>query len=127
MKKILLIAVMLLSLSLFSQESKGVFVRDYTKFIVTKNNIKESEKLGKVSVVYNEGNTTNIAIYYTNKKILLYSSGNVQTGKTTNGQEYQAVKCINSEDNSVIVLQLFDNELRIFTDLLLNNSIEFYN
>ena len=125
MKKLLLGALLLLSISMFSQE--GTFVRKYTKFMIIKNDIAGEVQYSNVTVVYNENNTNDICIYLPESKMLLYSSGKIETGKTTGGLEYQIVKCIVKDTGNNIGLQLFENTLRIFTNESYTDSIEFYN
>lgn len=128
MKRLLLGTLLLLSMSMFSQENKqGVFVRKYTKYIITLNNVLGEPKEGESTIVYNEDNTTNIGIYLGNEKILLYSAGKVETGKTTSGSEYQIVKCVNYSSGKNVWLQLFDTEVRIFTNESFTDSIEYFN
>lgn len=125
MKKLLLGALLLLSMSMFSQE--GTFVRKYTKFMIIKNDIAGEVQYSNVTVVYNENNTNDICIYLPESKMLLYSSGKIETGKTTSGLEYQIVKCIVKDTGNNIGLQLFENILRLFTNESYTDSIEFYN
>ena len=128
MKKLLLGALLLLSMSMFSQsDNKGVFVKKYTKYVITINNVVGERKNGESTFVYNENNTTNIGIYIGNDKILLYSAGKVETGQTTGGSKYQLVKCINYVSGKNIWLQLFDEEVRIFTNETFTDSIEYFN
>jgi hypothetical protein len=126
MKKILLGALLLLSISMSSQEKKGTFVTKYTSFVIVKNNVYGKLQYANVTVVYNENDTNDIGIYLTDSKILLYSSGKIETGKTTSGQEYQFVKCIAKENGNNVGLQLFENTLRLFTNESYTDSIEFY-
>jgi hypothetical protein len=127
MKKLLLGTLLLLSMSIFSQEKDGPFVRKYANYVVTSNDVKGEIKQGISTVVYNEDNTTNIAIYLGNEKILLYSTGKIETGKTVSGHEYQLVKCINSVNGKSVSLQLFDTAVRIFTNEAFTDSIQFFN
>jgi hypothetical protein len=125
MKRLLLGALLLLSTSMFSQE-EGAFVRNYTSYLVTTNNVEGEFKQGNTTVVFNENDTTNISIYLAGDKILLYSTGKVETGKTNSGQEYQLVKCINSTNGKTVSLQLFEKVLRIFTNEDFSDSIQYF-
>jgi hypothetical protein len=129
MKKLLLGLMIVVSLSMFGQESvnNGIFVRKYTKYVITKNNVPDATQYGLTTVVYNENNTTDIGLYFGESKVLLYSSGKVETGATNNGNKYQVVRCINKDKGNVVILQLFDTALRIFTNEDLTNSIEYFN
>jgi len=125
MKKLLLGTLLLLSMSMFSQE--GAFVRKYTKYIITLNSVLGECKDGESTIVYNEGNTTNIGIYLGSEKILLYTVGKVEKGKTTSGSEYQIVRCVNQSSGKNVWLQLFDTEVRIFTNEAFTDAIEYFN
>ena len=126
MKRLLLGALLLLSISMFSQEKKGTFVTKYTSFVIVKNKVYGNLQYSNVTVVYNENDTNDIGIYLADSKILLYSSGKIETGKTSSGQEYQFVKCIAKENGNNVGLQLFENTLRLFTNESYTDSIEFY-
>lgn len=129
MKKLLLGLMIVVSLSMFGQESvnNGTFVRKYTKYIITKNDVPEATQYGLTTVVYNESNSTDIGLYFGESKVLLYSSGKVETGATNNGTKYQLVKCINKDKGNVVYLQLFETALRIFTNESFKDSIEYFN
>lgn len=129
MKKLLLGLMIVVSLSMFGQESvnNGTFVRKYTKYIITKNDVPQAAQYGLTTVVYNENNSTDIGLYFGESKVLLYSSGKIETGATNNGTKYQAVKCINKDKGNVVYLQLFDTVLRIFTNESFKDSIEYFN
>lgn len=126
MKRLLLGALLLLSISMSSQEKKGTFVTKYTSFVIVKNKVYGNLQYSNVTVVYNENDTNDIGIYLADSKILLYSSGKIETGKTSSGQEYQFVKCIAKENGNNVGLQLFENTLRLFTNESYTDSIEFY-
>jgi hypothetical protein len=128
MKKLLLGTLLLLSMSVFSQEDKkGTFVRKYTKYVITTNNVMGEVKDGDCTIVYNEDNTTNIGIYMVGSKVLLYSTGKIETGETTSGSKYQIVKCINQASGKNVSLQLFETEVRIFTNKDFSDAIEYFN
>jgi len=129
MKKLLLGLMIVVSLSMFGQESikNDTFVRKYTKYIITRNDVPEAAQYGLTTVVYNESNSTDIGLYFGESKVLLYSSGKVETGATNNGSKYQVVKCINKDKGNVVYLQLFETALRIFTNESFKDSIEYFN
>ena len=129
MKRLLLGLMIVVSLSMFGQESvnNGTFVRKYTKYIITRNDVPEAAQYSLTTVVYNENNTTDIGLYFGESKVLLYSSGKVEIGATNNGSKYQVVKCINKDKGNVVYLQLFETALRIFTNESFKDSIEYFN
>lgn len=122
MKKLLLVALLLLSMLSYSQET---FVNKYTVYITMIDSVKSDVKPMKTVVVFNYEKTTDIVIYGPSKTILLYRIGEIIDGKSDNGSEYQLVKCIDSEKGDKYELQLFKETIRIF----INDSsdyIEYY-
>ena len=127
MKKLLLGALLSLSLLMSAQEEKGVFTEKYTKFIITTDDVAGKVQYSNITVVYNENDTNDIGIYLSDSKMLLYSSGKIEKGKTTSGMEYQLVKCIVKDSGKLVALQLFADVLRIFTNEAYTDSIQFFN
>jgi hypothetical protein len=124
MKKLFLGALLLLSMSMFSQKA---FIRKYTSYIITTNDVSAEAEVCDVIIVYNEDNTTNIGIYMYNTKILLYSRGEINTGSTAGGFKYQIIECINRDSGNNVGVQLFDECVRIFTNENYSDSIEYFN
>jgi hypothetical protein len=123
MKKLLLLMlVMIISLTSFSQDRK-TFVKQYHSFITEKNGKLSEWQDGNATIVFNSGNTTNIIIYFPGSSITLYRKGDLEEGKTKSGEEYQGVYCIDSSDGTEVYLQLFMHCTRIFTGL---NFIEYH-
>jgi len=124
MKKLLFIALLLLSFTSFAQET---FVRSFTYYINTKNGILEKEKETSLVVVFNPNNQKKIVFNFSyEKKITLLQNGGVENGKTNDGLEYQGIYAINEETGEEVYLQLFHNGvLRLIFDK--DDNMEFYN
>jgi hypothetical protein len=118
MKKTLLVALLLLSMLSYSQET---FVNKYTLYRTQIDSVKSELKPIKVVVVFNAEKTTDIIIYSPNKTTLLYRTGEITDGKTNNGSEYQLIDCVDSEKGYKYEIQLLKETVRIF----INDSPDF--
>lgn len=124
MKKLLFIALLLVSFTSFAQDT---FVRNYTSYINTKNGVKEEEKEISVVVVFNaDGEKKILFKFATGNVFTLYQIGKLENGKTNGGYEYQGIQVINQKNAEEFYLQLFDkdNVLRLIFDE--DNNMEFY-
>ena len=102
--------------------AQDTFVKKYTSYI-TKTNDKLSEwEDTDLTVVFNEKNTNNVVLYYPSKTKTLYKIGNIEKDKTTKGEEYQIIECVDDDGNK-LSLQLFADVMRI---LFHNGFIEFH-
>ena len=124
MKKLLFIALFLVSFTSFAQDT---FVRNYTSFINTKNGVQEEEKEISVVVIFNaDGERKIVFKFATGKVFTLYQISELENGKTDGDFEYQGIQVINQKNAEEFYLQLFDkdNTLRLIFDK--ENNIEFY-
>ncbi len=124
MKKLLFIALFLVSFTSFAQDT---FVRNYTSYINTKNGVQEEEQKTSVVVVFNADGEKKILLKFSTGKVFtLYQIGKLQNGKTDGGYEYQGIEVINENNAEEFYLQLFDKDgiLRLIFDD--ENNIEFY-
>jgi hypothetical protein len=112
MKTLLLGALLLLSTAMFCQDT---FVKRYTSYVTKKNGVISEFKDGIATIVFNEGDTTNIVIYCSNDGVTLYRKGKIEEAKTSGGESYQGVYCVNAKDGKDVYLQLFLHCTRIFT------------
>jgi hypothetical protein len=112
MKKLLLGAILLFSTTMFCQDT---FVKRYTDCVTKKNGVVSEWKSGIATIVFNEGDTTNIVIYCSNDGVTLYRKGDIEEGKTKSGESYQGVYCVNASNGQDVYLQLFLHCTRIFT------------
>jgi len=124
MKKLLLGALLLLSASMFSQKT---FVKKYTSYISESNGVMQPWVYSGVTVVFNANNTNDVVFYYPNNtKRTLHQVGDVEEDKTTGGQKYQIITCVD-EDGTELALQLFDNNTTMRILIAKGYYIEFHN
>ena len=124
MKKLLFIALLLVSFTSFAQDT---FVRSYTSFISTNKSIEEEEKTTSLVVVFNADKQKKILLKFSSENtMVLYQVGSVENGKTEGGYEYQGINVIDNDTGKELYLQLFDENgvLRLIFDS--ENKIEFY-
>jgi hypothetical protein len=118
MKKLLFIAILLLSNFTYSQDP--TFVIQYKYATIGK---EPSFKKIDVTAVFNYEGTKNVMLYLPGREIYLYRISNITKGKTNKGREYQMFDCIHSENGDKVSLQLFDTALRIFIN---GEYVEYY-
>jgi hypothetical protein len=107
MKRILLGALLLLSMSTFAQDA---FVKKYTSYITKSKGVLQPWVTTEVTVVFNADNVKDIVLYYTDGRIKrLHQITGSKDGKTLNGDGYQIIDCID-EKGAEITLQLFDDD-----------------
>ena len=111
MKKLLLGALLLLSISTFAQ---GTFVNKYTTYAIVTNSVAGELKPTDVTFVFNEGDTTDIVIYGLSEIKRFYRIGDISKGKTVGGFEYQWVDCVQASNGFKTSIQLFDDAVRVF-------------
>jgi hypothetical protein len=110
MKKLLLGALLLLSMFGFSQEK--AFVRKYNYSILENS---ETFNRATLTVVFNYNGTKDVMFYLPGSQLYLYRVSDVTEGKTKSGSPYQVFDCINSDGGQEVTLQLFDSGvLRVF-------------
>lgn len=115
MKKILLGALLLLSVAMFSQET---FVKKYTSIVSKKAGVLQPWEKIDLTVVFNPNQVRDIVFYYISGKTMTFHQVNgVTEGKTKNGDGYQIFDCVD-QDGTYVTLQLFDDDttLRILID-----------
>ncbi|RAR71490.1 hypothetical protein [Flavobacterium aciduliphilum] len=124
MKKIFLGLLLLLSTSMFSQET---FVKKYTSMISKKDGILQPWEKTDVTVVFNPRGVKDIVIYYSSGNTLtLHQIGGVEAGKTNSGEGYQIVECID-QDGEKLAIQLFDDDTCFRILIAEGYMIEFHN
>jgi len=113
-KPLLIISIALISIFGTICNAQKTFVEKYT-FYVTNVNDKISEpKYATITVIFNDGDTTDIVVYATDIPKRFYRTGKITKGKTNGGYEYQVVTCVDSETGKQVEIQLFDDACRIF-------------
>ena len=110
MKKLLLGALLLLSMFCFSQEKP--FAKKYNYSVL--ENETTFTKID-LTVVFNYNGTKDVVFYLPGREIYMYRISDVTKGKTKSGHPYQVFNCINGDGGEEVTLQLFDdNVLRVF-------------
>ena len=112
MKKLLF--VLLLTATSIVAIGQETFVRKYTSFVTNVNDVVSEMKPIEVTFVFNEEKTSDIVIHGLETEKRFYKTGKVIEGKTTGGNEYQWVDCIQEKTGYKVSIQLFDPAVRIF-------------
>ena len=126
MKKLLLGALLLLSMSMFSQTE--TFVRKYTSYVSESKGVMQPWVYSGVTVVFNANKTTDIVFYYPNgTKRTVHQVGEVREDKTKAGEPYQIIRVIDDEDGTEMALQLFDDGTTLRILIAEVYFVEFHN
>ena len=112
MKKILF--TLCFALTSLLSNAQGTFVEKYTSYVTNVNDVISEPKTASVTIIFNEGDTTDIVVYATDKPMRFYRTGKITNDKTNGGYSYQLVTCIDSESGKEVHIQLFDDACRIF-------------
>ncbi len=121
MKKLITITMLLVCITVNAQST---FVRKYTSYFTSVENVESKSLETDVTVVFNENNQTTIAMYIDTEVFRYHVISEVVKGKTKGGYEYQVFECISEKDGAKVALQLFENYFRIHEG---QNYIEFSN
>jgi hypothetical protein len=119
--KTLVITLLLISTVTFSQST--TFVKKYSNYLTSVEDIKSAEMEADATVVFNEHGKNVIVLYVNGSITKYYQLSSIEKGKTPNGSEYQAFECIQESDGQKVMLQLFENNFRIHHG---SNFIEFF-
>lgn len=106
MKKLILIAILLFSLTISAQEKKEQIVKTYTKALV--EGVWYESKPLRVFYHYG-GESDKVKMYFNNKVSTYKQQGATLRGATESGEEFQLLTLVDLETNSVIYLQYFEN------------------
>ena len=98
--------------SLFSNAQ--TFVEKYNSYVTNVKDKISEPKFATITVIFNDGDTTDIVVYATDEPKRFYRTGNITKGKSNGGYDYQLVNCIDSQSGKEIQIQLFDDACRIF-------------
>ena len=124
MKKLLLGALLLLSMAMFSQET---FVKKYTSMISKKDGVLQPWEKVDITVVFNPKKVRDVVIYYpTGTTLILHQVSGARNGKTKAGDGYQIVKCID-EQGETVAIQLFDDDTCMRVLIADGYMVEFHN
>jgi len=113
-KKLLIISI---ALSSFFCSAQKTFVEKYTSYVTNVNNKTSEPKIGTVTIIFNDSDTTDIVVYATDSPKRFFRTGDIIKGKSNGGHDYQVVTCIDSETGKEVQIQLFDDACRIFMGL----------
>jgi hypothetical protein len=124
MKKLLLGAlILLLSTSAFAQKT---FVRKYTSVISVSNDVKGEWEDTDITVVFNANGVTDIVFYYPNGSTRTFHQvTSSEENKTTNGETYQIVECLD-ESGDRVAIQLFDSNTCLRIIIAKGYYVEFH-
>ena len=123
MRKLLVGALLLLSITMFSQES---FVKKYTSLISVNNDVKGEWQRTDITVVFNPKGVTDIVFYYPNGSVRTFHQiTSPEKNKTTNGDSYQIVECLD-ESGERVAIQLFDDNTCLRVIVAKGYFIEFH-
>ncbi len=124
MKKLLICSLLLLSASMFAQET---FVKKYNSIISKKNDVVQPWEETDVTVVFNPKGVRDIVFYYSSgKTLILHQISGAKEGKTTDGAGYQIVECLD-EDGDKVAVQLFDDDTCLRILIAKGYMVEFHN
>jgi len=124
MKKLLLGALLLLSMSVFAQDT---FVKKYTSMVSKKEDVLQPWERVNVTVVFNAKGSKDIVFYYsTGNTRTFHQITDVTEGKTEDGQGYQFVHCVDQDGNRVGV-QLFNDDTCLRILIAKGYMVEFHN
>jgi hypothetical protein len=124
MKKLLLGALLLLSMSVFSQET---FVKKYTSMVSKSKDVLQPWEKIDVTVVFNPKGAKDIVFYYANGNTRsLHQITSVTQGKTEDGQGYQFIECVD-QDGAKVGVQLFDDDTCLRILIAKGYMVEFHN
>lgn len=119
MKKLLLGALLLLSISTFAQDS---FVRKYTWYT---QKINTKQVSCSATVIYNYNGTNDVVLYTGAKTIHLVKISSVDTGANRVGEKFQQIECVDQSDGFPVSVQLFDKDKAV-RFIIGNDYIEYH-
>ena len=124
MKKLILSVLFLMfSVASFSQ----TFVKKYTSAISETSKGLGDWKDVSLTVVFNEKDTGDIVFYFADGYVRRFHQiANSIEDKTTSGQGYQLVMCLDSEDGRKLAIQLFDSDTALRVLISKDTYVEFH-
>jgi hypothetical protein len=123
MKKLLLGALLLLSMCTFAQEA---FVKKYTSMIAISNNVKGEWQSADITVVFNADGVRDIVFYYPNGNTRTFHQiVGMTKDVTTNGDAYQIVECLD-ESGDRVAIQLFEDDTCLRVIVAKGYYVEFH-
>ena len=104
---------MCLAGAMYTTSAQEKFVEKYTTYSKSSDTTKQLHATN-ITIVFNEGGTTDIVVYGLEKAKRFYKVGAIEKGKTKGGYEYQYVAYIDAEDGIKVFFQVFETACRIF-------------
>ena len=122
MKKLMTIGVLLLGMTSYGQLQ--TFVNHYSKFISDVNDVKSEVAATNVTAIFNEGGKNVVVVFINGNAHRYFQTSEVEKSKTVSGVEYQLIKTVRESDGGIVLVQLFDDTLRLLSG---GDYIEFFN
>jgi hypothetical protein len=115
MKKLFLIASLLINLMMYSQER---FVREYSYCISNTNGVNSEPQPFNTVAIFNDDEEFNHLIYLNGVKFKFMQISDTEKKTTTKGKEaYQGFEAIRESDGKLVYIQLFEEgNLRIIVN-----------
>jgi hypothetical protein len=125
MKKLLLIALMFVSITTFAQ--KETFTKTYKSYNTKEDGVIMELQRTDLLVVFNEKNTGYICLYYQDGKTIKYKPyGDVEERITNGGEKTQIISAIDVYSGDEVLIQLFDKDSTLRIIIAQGWFIEFY-
>ena len=130
MKKILLGALLLLSMISFSQNPPypplDTFAKKYTSYITKEKDVLQPWVKSEITVVFNAGKLKDVVFYYPNGNTRTFHQiVGMTKDTTTNGDAYQIVECLDESGDKVAV-QLFEDDKCLRVIIAKGYYVEFH-
>ncbi len=122
MKKLMTIGVFLLGMTSYGQLQ--TFVNHYSKFISDVNDVKSEVAATNVTAIFNESGKNVVVVFINGNAHRYFQTSAVEKSKTVSGVEYQLIKTVREDDGGIVLVQLFDDTLRLLSG---GDYIEFFN
>lgn len=123
MKKILLGALLLLSMSIFAQNT---FAKTYTSYVIKEKGVLQPWVYSEVTVVFNSNDVKDVIFYYPNNTTrTLHRLTSPVNDKTLNGDGFQMIDYVDI-NGTKLTLQLFDDDTCLRVNIAEGYLIEFH-
>jgi hypothetical protein len=110
MKKLLLGALLLLSSFACIAQENSTFVKKYTSMISKEDDVVGEWVYKETTVVFNPEGKSEVKFYFPNgNTYTYYQIGDVTTGVSENGMNYQLIECL-TEEGKTVMLQLYEDD-----------------
>lgn len=126
MKKLLLVALLLLSgFACIAQESK-TFVKKYTSMISKKDGVVGEWVYKETTVIFNPEGRSEVKFYFsTGNTYTYYQIGDVTEGVSEDGSNYQLIECL-TEEGKTVMIQLYEDDKCVRVLIAKGYLVEFH-